>query len=398
MSGNRAFPGKVARFPEISNDCPSDNEPSARFKYDFFMSRFSIDPDIAKAKTPDTALYKDPALFEIMKEKLFASSWQFAGSTDIVKDPGETCPFTLLEHYLDEPLVLVRDKAETLRMLSNVCTHRGNLLIHEPCKINHLRCRYHGRLFNLDGKFHSMPEFKEVKEFPAANDDLASLPLFQWGKWLFTSLAPEKGPSRDIVLGDMISRLHWLPLNDFVFRPDLSRDFTVKANWALYCENYLEGFHIPFVHAGLNSVIDFGNYTTELFRYSNLQLGIAKDDEDCFDLPSSSVDFGKKVAAYYFFVFPNMMFNFYPWGLSVNIVKPVSLSETKVSFLTYVADAAKYNSGAGSGLDTVEMEDEEVVEAVQKGVRSRFYSFGRYSVTREQGTHHFHRMIAELLS
>lgn len=357
------------------------------------MPRFSVDPDIARARTPDTALYKDPALFEIMKEKLFAPSWQFVGSTDIVGAPGEACPFTLLEDYLDEPLVLVRDIQDTLRVLSNVCTHRGNLLIHEPCKVNNLRCRYHGRLFHLDGKFHSMPEFREVKDFPAANDDLASLPLFQWGKWLFTTLGSNPLAS----LKDMMDRMHWLPLNDFVFRPDLSRDFTVRANWALYCENYLEGFHIPFVHAGLNSVIDFGNYTTELYRYSNLQLGIARDDEDCFDLPPSSPDYGKKVAAYYFFVFPNMMFNFYPWGLSVNIVKPVSPGETRVAFLTYVADAARYNSGAGSGLDTVEMEDEEVVEAVQKGVRSRFYSYGRYSVTREQGTHHFHRIIAELL-
>src|SRR5262249_20023752 len=133
----------------------------------------------------------------------------------------------------------------------------------------------------------------------------------------------------------------------------------------------------------------------ELFRYSNLQLGIAKDDEDSFDLPPASPDYGKKVAAYYFYIFPNMMFNFYPWGLSINIVKPLVLSETKVSFLTYVIDETKYNSGAGSGLDEVEREDEEVVEAVQQGVRSRFYTHGRYSVTREQGTHHFHRLLAD---
>ncbi len=360
-----------------------------------FMPRFTIDPDIAQARTPDTGLYTDPALFEAGKEKIFAPSWQFVGSTDLVKDPGEAYPLTLLEHYLDEPLVLVRDKEENCRLLSNVCTHRGNLLVHEPCKINHLRCRYHGRLFHPDGRFLSMPEFKEVKDFPGKNDDLTSLPLFRWGKWLFSSLDPRI--RAELFLQEMMDRLHWLPLDDFVFRPDLSRDFTVKANWALYCENYLEGFHIPFVHAGLNSVIDFGNYTTELFRYSNLQLGIAKDDEDCFDLPSSSPDYGKKVAAYYFFIFPNLMMNFYPWGLSVNIVKPMSIGETQVSFLTYVADEKRYNSGAGSGLDTVEMEDEEVVEAVQKGVRSRFYAYGRYSVTREQGTHHFHRIMAEFI-
>ena len=359
------------------------------------MPRFTIDPDISRAKTPDTGFYTDPQVFETAKEKLFAPSWQFIGDTFSLSSPGEALPLTLLENYLDEPMVLVRDKDSVLRLLSNVCTHRGNIVVNEPCKLTHLRCRYHGRLFHLDGSFQSMPEFKEVKDFPTAEDNLRQLPLFQWGPWLFASLEGRFAPQ--LFLKEMMDRLSWLPLDKFVFRPELSRDFTVRANWALYCENYLEGFHIPFVHAGLNAVIDFGNYTTELFQYSNLQLGIAKDDEDCFDLPPSSPDHGKKVAAYYFFVFPNMMFNFYPWGLSINIVRPLGIGETKISFLTYVSDGSKLNKGAGSGLDTVELEDEEVVEAVQKGVRSRFYHHGRYSVTREQGTHHFHRIMAELM-
>ena len=196
----------------------------------------------------------------------------------------------------------------------------------------------------------------------------------------------------------MANRLSWLPVNEFVFRADLSKEFLVTAHWALYCENYLEGFHIPFVHADLNAVIDYGNYTTELFRYSNLQLGIAKDNEDCFDIPSSSPDHGKNIAAYYFWVFPNMKFNFYPWGLSINIVKPQHHDKTKVCFLTYMWDESKYNFGAGSNLDKVEMEDEAIVQNVQKGIRSRFYNHGRYSVTREQGTHHFHRLICEFMN
>lgn len=358
------------------------------------MPRFDIHPDIALARTPHTDLYTDPSLFQGGKEKLFMPSWQFIGDTGLVPEPGDTYPFTLLDNFLDEPLVLVRDTAGKIRLLSNVCTHRGNIVVNEPCRLTHLRCRYHGRLFNLDGTFRSMPEFKEVREFPAPSDDLHSLPLIQWGKWLFTTLGSS---SHNDYWQEITQRLSWLPLERYVLHPEHTRDFTVNAHWALYCENYLEGFHIPFVHAGLNSVIDFGNYTTELFRYSSLQLGIAKDDEDCFDLPPDSPDYGKKVAAYYFFIFPNLMFNFYPWGLSVNIVKPLTPDRTKVTFITYIADPAKYNKGAGSGLDTVEHEDEEVVEAVQKGVRSRFYSHGRYSVTREQGTHHFHRIIAELI-
>jgi len=92
-----------------------------------------------------------------------------------------------------------------------------------------------------------------------------------------------------------------------------------------------------------------------------------------------------------------MMFNFYPWGLSVNIVSPVAVNKTKVEFLTYMWQEDKYDKGAGSDLDKVEMEDEEIVENVQRGVRSRFYKQGRYSVSREKGPHHFHSIIADFL-
>jgi choline monooxygenase len=361
------------------------------------MSHFYVDPDIAKAKTIHSDFYTDPAIFELCKERIFASSWQFIGSEDMVPANGNVHPFTLLRNYLDEPLLLTKDKTGDVNLLSNVCTHRGNLVVDKACKLNKLRCGYHGRTFNLNGKFVSMPEFKEVENFPTKADDLHRPDLFKWVKWLFTSVRPEHSPI--LFLRDMMERVSWMPLDDFKLQPGLSKTFNVKANWALYCENYLEGFHIPFVHAGLNSVIDYGEYATELFfPYSSLQLGLAKQEEDCFDLPVSSPDYGKKVAAYYFWVFPNMMFNFYPWGLSVNVVEPVTVDECRVMFYAYVWDATKLDKGAGAGLDKVEMEDEEVVENVQRGIRSRFYHHGRYSVTREQGTHHFHRIITEFLN
>ncbi len=356
---------------------------------------FFVDDNIALAKTIDKSFYTDPGIFEMAKERIFSSSWQFVGSSDLVKLPGDAFPVTLLKNYLDEPILLMRDNDNQIRLLSNVCTHRGNIIVDAPCRLTKLRCRYHGRLFQLDGQFVAMPEFKEVVGFPTATDNLHSLPIHSWGKWLFTSLNSSRPVSA--FLDDMKSRLAWLPSHDFVFKPEFSREFTVNAHWALYCENYLEGFHIPFVHSGLNSVIDFGNYTTELYGFSNLQLGIAKSEDDCFDLPPESPDFGKSIAAYYFFIFPNMMFNFYPWGLSLNVVQPISPQESKISFSTYIWKEDKFNTGAGSELDTVELEDEEVVNSVQLGIKSRFYNHGRYSVSREQGTHHFHRIIAEWL-
>jgi choline monooxygenase len=361
------------------------------------MQKYHVDADISKARTISTDFYLHPEVFASCKEKIFARTWQFIGDTDQVKDAGWATPISILENYIDEPVVITKDGTGSIHCLSNVCTHRGNLLVEKPCKLNDIRCRYHGRRFKLDGQFLSMPEFKEVKDFPTADDNLTSLPVFQWKNFLFTSLT--KTEDALAFFQEMMDRVSWMPLQDFKFHPEMSRDYIINANWALYCENYLEGFHIPFVHAKLNAVIDYGNYTTELFRYSNLQLGLAKDeDEMVFDIPSNAHDAGKKVAGYYFWVFPNMMFNFYPWGLSINVVKPLGIDRTKVSFLSYVWDENKLRQGAGANLHEVEMEDEDIVQNVQKGIKSRFYKHGRYSVRRETGTHHFHRLLASFLN
>ena len=166
------------------------------------------------------------------------------------------------------------------------------------------------------------------------------------------------------------------------FDPSRDRDFLVHAHWALYVENYLEGFHIPFVHPALDRAVDYASYGGEIRRYANLQLAHDRDG---------------RVAARYWWVFPNLMLNFYPWGLSLNLVQPLDLDRTRVTFRSFVSDPSRLETGAGAGLDRVEAEDEAIVQAVQRGVRSRLYRRGRYSPTRERGVHHFHRLLAEFL-
>jgi len=361
------------------------------------MAKYFVENDISTAKTIHSDFYSDPKVFESSKEKIFAEGLHFVGDISLLPERGSAFPFTLLEGFLDEPVVIIRDKDNLIKCLSNVCTHRGNLLITEPCKMSQIRCKYHGRTFNQNGEMVFMPEFKEVLNFPCEDDHLISFPIFQWGTLLFVSLNNNIEPSA--YFGDMMARMSFFPVDQLVRRDDLSKEYEVNANWALYCENYLEGFHIPFVHAGLSEVLDFGDYETELYYpYSSLQLGVAKSKEGVFDLPEDAVDYGRNIAAYYFWVFPNMMFNFYPWGLSLNIVQPLSPDRTKVSFITYMYDESKYGQGAGGDLDKVEKEDEEIVQNVQKGVKSRFYTHGRYSVKREKGTHHFHTLLSRFIN
>ena len=78
-----------------------------------------------------------------------------------------------------------------------------------------------------------------------------------------------------------------------MFDPDRSRDYEVKANWALYCDNFLEGFHIPFVHGSLDQALSYADYSIELFPFSVLQLGVGSSGTETFDTPSGSPDCGR---------------------------------------------------------------------------------------------------------
>ena len=357
--------------------------------------RFSVDPDITTARTLDKAFYLDPAVFAQARERVFASAWHWLGRLDDVAQAGTLAPHDLLPGLLDEPVLLSRDAQGTLRCLSNVCTHRANRLVEHACKADHIRCAYHSRRFELNGQMRFMPGFEGARNFPSRSDNLPELALGVWAGHGFSSLGPRL-PMGDWI-NDMQERLSWLPVQQWAADLSRSRSFEFDAHWALYVENYLEGLHIPFVHPALNQTLDMANYRYELGRSSVLQLALARDGEAAFDPPPGSRDHGLRVAAYYWWLFPNLMFNVYPWGLSVNVVHPQGLAKTRVLFRSFVADASKLGEGAGGALDPVELEDEAVVLSVQEGIRSRLYSTGRYSPQHEQGTHHFHRLLAQAL-
>lgn len=361
------------------------------------MKKYFIHPKIEEAETLPAEFYRSISVFEELKEKVFLKSWHWLGDENTLVPLAQSGhPLILQDQFLSEPLILIRDQKNQVKCFTNVCTHRGNLILHHPGKIRNLTCMYHGRRFDLNGKFKFMPAFEEAKDFPRPCDSLKEFSLEKLGLHLFVSLKPTFDFSE--VIKVMQERIGFLPLDEFKLSPSLNKDYLVNAHWALYCDNYLEGFHIPFVHTDLNSVLDYENYTTELYDHMNLQIGYSTGGEEIFNLPKGHPDFGKKVAAYYYWIFPNMMFNFYPWGLSINIIKPISINKTKVSFITYVYDETKLNSGAGALLDKVEREDEFVVEGVQKGLKSRFYKAGRFSPTMEKGVHHFHSLLAKFMN
>ncbi|MEN0047448.1 MAG: SRPBCC family protein [Bacteroidota bacterium] len=353
--------------------------------------------NIAQSSTLPSDFYFDATIWEQMKESVFAKSWQYIGDEqEIFNVAINTYPFFLLEKYVEEPLVLTKQEEE-IQCLSNVCTHRGFIISHHAGKNRKLVCSYHGRRFNLEGKFEFMPEFKEVENFPRSCEHLHQLPLQKWSKFLFTSLDPQLDFSE--IQRQLEEKVGFLNVEEFEFAPEYSKVYNVQSHWALYIDNYLEGFHIPFVHPTLNGMLDYGSYDTICDRHMVLQVGYAGKGAETFDLPEGHSDYGKEVAAYYFWFYPNFMLNFYPWGVQLNIVRPYTPNFTKVEFLYYIKDRDIWERMSGDQIgEKTQQEDEWVVEGVQKGLRSRFYTDGRFSAKRETGVHHFHRLLKQYLT
>ena len=365
---------------------------------------FDVHPDITRAHTPPAALYLGDEAYAALREQVFARSWQWLGrpaDEPVLATPGGLAPVTLLPGLLDEPLLWARCEAGTLRLLSNVCTHRGRPLVEAACAAREIRCGYHARRFTLDGRLRFMPGFEGLCDFPAARDHLPVLQHGELGGHAFATLA--RGDTAPLLpLADwwapVAERLAWLPWHTWQAEPGRSRDYVFDAHWALYVENYLEGLHIPFVHPALNATLDMAQYDYLCWPGGVLQRAEARPGEAAFEPPPGHPDEGRRIAAWYFWLFPNLMLNVYPWGLSVNRVLPLGPARTCVQFRSYVANAALLDTGDGAALHQVEMEDEAAVLGVQQGLRSRLYTPGRYAPRHEVGVHHFHRLLAQALA
>ena len=355
--------------------------------------RFQVSNDIASADTLSSDFYTDEEVFESSKETIFSHSWQLISDRNNLITTTQY-PFLFLDGFMNEPLVLTQQNGQ-INCYSNVCTHRAHLVSLEKCNKSVLRCRYHGRTFELDGKMKVMPGFEEVKNFPTKKDNLQTTPTLFWRDFIFVSLNPNINIQS--VLDDIDHRLQGYKFEKLVLDENQSRSYIIDSHWALYCENYLEEFHIPFVHKGLTKDIILDEYQTILLKNGVLQTAVSNDGENAISLSKSAPDSNKKMYAYYYWIFPNLMLNFYAWGISINIIEPLEKNKTRIKYLTYTLPDKNQPIIDGSDVGTVEMEDQAVVQSVHQGINSRYYNLGRYSVKYETGVHHFHKLITKFL-
>ena len=340
------------------------------------------------AHTIPAAWYIDPRIARLEHDHVFAGNWIAVGRTDQVETPGQFFTFDLD----GEPLIVVRGTDNQLRAFYNVCRHHAAAVATVPCGIaQHLRCPYHGWTYSLDGSLKGAPEFAGVCNFDRTANGLVPVRVAVWESFVFVNLSPQ-GPNLATFLGDLPQRTASLNLSSLPFFT--RKTYTLACNWKVYVDNYLDGgYHVPHLHKSLNSVLDYTEYTIENSEHYSLQSSPLVPSTDASVAHTRTGD-----RAYYYWLYPNFMINFYDGVMDTNLVLPLGPDKCMVIFDFFFADTSpaseQYNQDSVAVSDRVQAEDVDICESVQRGLHSRAYGAGRLSVRREAGEHLFHRLLA----
>ena len=342
------------------------------------------------AHTIPAAWYTDPRIAQLELQNVFSRAWQAVGRTEQVEKPGQYVTASVA----GEPVVAVRGSDGKLRAFYNVCRHHAMTVMNGPCgHAQHMRCPYHGWTYNLEGELRGMTEFEGVCNFDRAQNGLVPIRVETWENFVFVNLDPHAASLPEFLgaLVDLAKPLGFGGLQ-FVER----RSYTLNCNWKVYVDNFLDGgYHVPHMHKGLNSVLDYTNYTIENVDRCCVQSSPVAVDKSS---EASAAATRKGDRAYYFWQYPNFMLNWYEGYLDTNLVLPLGVDRCEVIFDFYFGDTREsqmpYIRESMGVSERVQQEDIIICAGVQRGLSSRAYQSGRLSVRREAGEHLFHRLLA----
>ena len=353
------------------------------------LTEFDPGLPLERARSLPSPWYRDPRIEALERERVFGGSWQLVARTDQLERPGD---FVTTE-VAGEPLLVLRDDAGELRAFFNVCRHRAACVMTEPQgNARRLRCRYHGWTYDLRGQLRGLPEFDGVEDFRREEQGLVPVQVDRWGPLVFVHLGDAR-PLKDW-LAPLPAEMGPLEGLRFLER----RQYTLACNWKVFVDNYLDGgYHVNSVHPALGSVLQYSEYRTECFERTSLQSSPLRTGEDAAAAATRKGD-----RARYAWAFPNLMVNLYAGVMDTNVVLPLGPERCRVLIDFYFADLdgeralqlARQSVELGH---RIQLEDVGVCEDVQKGLGSRSYRTGRFSVRREVAIHHFHLLVASQL-
>jgi choline monooxygenase len=349
------------------------------------MEQSIVDPSIASAETLPARFYTDAAFLEVELDRVFARTWQLAGRSDQVAKPGDYFTTTIAR----EPILVIRSRDGVLRAMSNVCRHRAGPVAAGAGNRPVMQCGYHGWTYSTEGQLLTTPEFNGVERFDRRTVCLPQFRVAEWAGLIFVNVDGE-APSFEEVFGEVITTLAGRDLGRCRFAA--RKNWELDCNWKVYVDNYVEGYHIPIVHPELFRELDYANYRTETRSYDSIQHSPIRKTAKRIRREKEEDE------AIYFWIFPNLMLNVYPDNFSTNLILPLGHGRTLTVFdWFFEKENDERLDPTIQFSDEIQIEDIGICETVQRGLASRTYDRGRYSVERENGVHHFHSLYAEFM-
>lgn len=365
--------------------------------------------ELASGLPNEAYVSSDFARFE--RDQVLAKTWTCIGFGKDVPRPGDAKPVELM----GLPLLIVRQRDNSIAVFHNVCSHRGALLLDAACNgQSNFRCPYHAWVYDLDGRLVATPNIGGPKQHSCEGFDKAQHGLKEVRSELFWDLifVNLSGDAVDFATFSSNLRQRWGDFDMTKIRhggADSSLQLTVNCNWKLAVENYCEAYHLPVIHPGLNSYSrledHYNIHEEDTFAgqgstaYTAL---LVKDGPDLPHFPELPATWAK--AAEYTAFFPNVLLGIHQDHYFAILLEAVAVDRTVERLeIYYVGDQSQsdvYAATRAANLatwKTVFAEDIGVVERMQRGRQSPGYGGGVFSPRMDLPTHCFHKWLARAL-
>lgn len=325
------------------------------------LSEFRRDSKPAHGLPPSA--YRSEGIWQTECKTVLRKNWVCAGFAHELKAAGDAVPITVAE----QPLLLVRNQNDEIKAFHNVCRHRCLTLVDAPKNVGKLiRCPYHAWAYDLDGQLRASPHFGGTDNHgadgfePKANS-LVPVRTHVWHDWIFVNLSGDAAEFEDYA-APLIERMEGLDFDKV--EPIGTLDFgEVDTNWKLIMENFIEPYHVQFVHSSTTDQPLEDHYTII--------------DGNCI---GSGVDLKEEigtagslgVSSIYLTLFPNFIVGRYiPDQLGAYLNIPVGPGKMIQKRVLYTTEGQKLSDKEIEGLKSlwwdVHKEDHEMVERMYQG-------------------------------
>lgn len=353
-------------------------------------------------KTTDEAdeVWREPVANYLCQQRLAGEKQQVMWRWPSVFCPSAALPDKgsyLAREAAGTQLVAVRGTDLKVRVFRNACRHRGMRVAAGSGRNSAFVCPYHGWAYQLDGELSHVPHEAGFPGLDKSCNGLVPVEVREQYGLIYVVQDPVPG---------CWNALEDVPkiLNDSQIIFD-QQEYVVEANWKIFTEGFLEGYHIkpthkesfyPFGFDNLALLETFGNNSRITFPFRRIEkLRGAPAEERRVD--------GRLTYVYH--LFPNVMITVLSHFTNILILEPVAIDKTLTRAWTFTnrgkVDSEQAIEDARRDFEFVNntgaREDRAVVEAIQKSIHSganEYFTFGKY----EKLITHLHRGLDQALA